>query len=195
MNCMIAGVGGQGTVLASKLIAAAAMEIGMNVRTTETIGMAQRGGSVVSHIRMSNEEIYSPLISMGTADLVIAFEPSEAVRLTPFLAKDALMVVCDNAIKPVTDSLSGGTYNAKDMTDFLKNFNTIILDGEKLISECGAKALNIALLGAASKSNLFPFSADVLEEVIGSKIPEKFLEMNIKAFNVGKELYNETRKI
>ena len=85
VNIMIAGVGGQGTVLASKLIAAAAMKQGFDVRTTETIGMAQRGGGVVSHIRMG-ENIFSPLIPPGKADVLIAFEPAEAVRQLPFLS-------------------------------------------------------------------------------------------------------------
>ena len=85
-NCLLCGVGGQGVVLASRLIAFAAMEKGNFVRTTETIGMAQRGGSVVSHVRMG-EQVHSPLIPEGEADVILAFEPGEAVRCLPYLKK------------------------------------------------------------------------------------------------------------
>lgn len=105
-NVLISGVGGQGTVLASKLIAAAAMAKELDVRTTETIGMAQRGGSVVSHVRIG-QNINSPLIPQRAAHAVIGFEPAEAVRVLPYLSADGLMIVCDKAMKPVTSSLKG----------------------------------------------------------------------------------------
>ena len=120
MNCMIAGVGGQGTVLASKLIAAAAMRKGFDVRTTETIGMAQRGGCVVSHVRIGSN-ISSPLIPIGAADAIIAFEPAEAVRALPYLSEDGVLIVMDTAVKPVTSSLTGDRYQASDMINYLKN--------------------------------------------------------------------------
>ena len=190
-NCMIAGVGGQGTILASKLLAAAAMEAGLNVRTTETIGMAQRGGSVVSHVRMG-DVIHSPLIPLHSAQLLIAFEPAEAVRLTPYLAEDGLLIVCDTAIKPATAAM-GGSYEASVMTDFLKqrSYNAVILNGQELTAQCGTKALNIALLGAAVQSNRLPFNAELLEKIIQTKIPEKFLKMNLDAFSAGKKMYYE----
>ena len=92
-NCLLCGVGGQGTVLASRLIAQAAMECGHFARTTETIGMAQRGGCVVSHVRIG-EECQSPLIPLGKADILVGFEPGEAVRCLPYLAPGAPAVVC-----------------------------------------------------------------------------------------------------
>ena len=192
LNCMIAGVGGQGTVLASKLIAQAAMEAGQNVRTTETIGMAQRGGSVVSHVRMG-DTIYSPLIPLKSADIIIAFEPAEGVRLTPYLRDGGIMIVCDTAIKPVTDSLGGGNYNACEMLSFLSN--AVILSGEKLTEKCGSKALNIAMLGAAAQSGKFPFETDILENIIKTKIPERFREMNLSAFETGRSMYREFNDI
>ncbi|MDR0324210.1 MAG: 2-oxoacid:acceptor oxidoreductase family protein, partial [Treponema sp.] len=108
-NCLIAGVGGQGTVLASKLIAAAAMKSGFSVRTTETIGMAQRGGSVVSHVRIG-DDIFSPLIPVGRADALVAFEPGEAVRQLPFLKDGGVLIVSDTAIKPVA-ALQGSSFD------------------------------------------------------------------------------------
>ena len=195
INCMIAGVGGQGTVLASKLIAASAMEIGENVRTTETIGMAQRGGSVVSHVRMG-DTVNSPLVPLKSADIIIAFEPAEAVRLTPYLADDGLIIVCDTPIKPVTDTLTGGNYEAAEVLSFLSEnaFNSVVLSGEEIISTLGAKVLNTAFLGAAAESGRFSFDASVLENVIKNKMPERFLRINLEAFNLGRKMYNERIK-
>jgi len=195
VSVMIAGVGGQGTVLASKLIAAAAMDIGMDVRTTETIGMAQRGGSVVSHVRMG-QDIHSPLVPMRGADLILAFEPAEGVRLTPYLAPGGKMIVCDTAVKPVTDSLSGGTYQAETMLAFLSDnaFNAVILNGEALVKEVSAKAVNVALLGAAVASDALPFGTDVFEKVIETKIAERFRDMNLAAFRTGGAMYHACTK-
>ena len=108
LNIMLTGVGGQGTVLAAKVLAQAALSKGWQVRTAETIGMAQRGGSVISHVRMGSdgEEVYSPLLTKGTADLIIAFEPGEAARVVPYLAPDGVLVTARTPIQPVTAALS-----------------------------------------------------------------------------------------
>ena len=103
-DILICGVGGQGTVLASRIIAAAAMEEGSPVHSAETIGMAQRGGSVTSHVRIGGEA-YSPMIPFGAADMLLAFEPGEAVRNLRYLRKDGIAVVNTAAVKPVTESL------------------------------------------------------------------------------------------
>ena len=106
-NCLLCGVGGQGVILASKLIAYAAMEKGMSVRTSETIGMAQRGGSVVSHVRIG-EKTYSPMIPKGSADVLLAFEPAEAVRSLPYLKagkEEGCVIVNRKAVQPVTSAL------------------------------------------------------------------------------------------
>jgi len=178
-NCMIAGVGGQGTVLASKLIAAAAMKCGYDVRTTETIGMAQRGGSVVSHVRVG-ENIFSPLIPLGKADALIAFEPAEAVRQLPYLGAEGSLIVCEGAIK------------AAAMIDYLKENvqKLFVIDGQRL-AEQSAKTLNVALLGAAAAGGIFPFDGEVIKEIIPEMLPERFWEMNIKSFETGKGAYNE----
>ena len=193
-NCLIAGVGGQGTVLASKLIATAAMDIGLAVRTTETIGMAQRGGCVVSHVRMG-EGIFSPLIPLRSADLILALEPAEAVRLLPYLAEGGLLIACDAALKPVTDALGKGGYQARAVLDFLaaQPIDSLILSGEKLTAGCGPKALNVAMLGAAAQSGRLPMGAEALETVIQAKIPQRFQAMNLEAFESGRSMYNEQR--
>ena len=105
IDILLAGVGGQGTVLAAKVLAQAAQNKGWQVRTAETIGMAQRGGSVVSHVRIG-EGAYSPLIAKGCADAIIAFEPAEAVRAFPYLKKGGSVTVSSSPVKPVTDSLA-----------------------------------------------------------------------------------------
>lgn len=192
ISCILSGVGGQGTVLASKLLAKAAMESGLEVRTTETIGMAQRGGSVVSHIRMG-ETVDSPIVPQKNADVIIAFEPSEAVRVLPYLKENGAMLVCDSPIMPVTSSMGGG-YDIDEIISFLKDKvkKLTILNGEKLMDCCGnPKALNVALLGTASNANVLPFSSETLENVIKKSIPEKFLELNMKAYDFGKRCAND----
>ncbi|MCL2805905.1 MAG: indolepyruvate oxidoreductase subunit beta [Treponema sp.] len=186
-NLMIAGVGGQGTVLASKLIAAAAMKKGFNVRTTETIGMAQRGGCVFGHCRIG-DEIFSPLIPLGSANALIAFEPAEAVRQIAFLGKDGVVLVCNRAVKPVTN-LNAAEYKASDMIDFLKAnaSKLIVVDGQQLEGQ-NAKTLNVSLLGAAAQSGIFPFDADTLKDILPEMLPQRFLEMNLKAYELGRKL-------
>ncbi|MFI3208992.1 MAG: 2-oxoacid:acceptor oxidoreductase family protein, partial [Eubacteriales bacterium] len=127
MNCILTGVGGQGTVLASKLIASTALENGLMVRTAETIGMAQRGGCVVSHVR-TGENLYSPLISYGQADIIIGFEPAEAVRCLPYLKKGGTVVVSSRGMQPVTAALSGHAYDGSEMMDYLyKNIENLVV--------------------------------------------------------------------
>jgi len=191
-NLMIAGVGGQGTVLASRLIAAAAIKKGFDIRTTETIGMAQRGGCVFGHVRIG-ENIYSPLIPSGNADALIAFEPAEAVRQLSYLKKDGTLLVCDNAIKPITDSgIAGSSYEASTMIEYLKK-NTgklIIVEGKKLenynAKTFNIKTLNVMLLGAAAQSGIFPFDAQSILDIMPEVLPQRFLEMNLNAFETGK---------
>jgi indolepyruvate ferredoxin oxidoreductase beta subunit len=153
-NILLCGVGGQGTVLASRLIASAAMEKGLNVRTAETIGMAQRGGCVVSHVR-TGSEIHSPLIPTGSADVIIGFEPAEAVRNLSFLKPGGTVVVNNRAIKPVTSSLGGSAYIGAEMLDWLKANvkNLLVVDGDGICARLGSpKVLNTVLLAAAVKT-------------------------------------------
>lgn len=183
-SCLLCGVGGQGTVLASRLIALSGMENGYNVRTAETIGMAQRGGCVVSHVRYGDEEIHSPLIYEGMADVIIAFEPAEAVRCIRYLKKDGAVIVNSKAVKPVTATLSNSSYDGSEMLEYLRSNvkNLTVIDGEKICEECGSsKVLNIALLAGAANSGSLGIDVDGLKKAIKSKIPEKFHSLNLKA--------------
>jgi indolepyruvate ferredoxin oxidoreductase beta subunit len=189
-SSLITGVGGQGTVLMSRLIGAAAIASGLDVRGSETIGMAQRGGSVVSHIRMG-DHIHSPLIPPGKADVIIAFEPAEAVRVLPFLSPEGRMLVLDRGVMPVSASL-GGKYKPGEMTDFLRSVlaeRLTVVKGGELIGTCGsARVINTALLGTALAKNYFPFTRDYLMKALKERVPSKYLELNLKAFELGSSL-------
>lgn len=183
---LMCGVGGQGTVLASKLIAEAAMEKGQSVRTAETIGMAQRGGSVVSHVRVG-DNIHSPLIPKGGADAIIGFEPAEAVRCLSYLKPEGTVVVNSKAIKPVTATLGGSPYDGNEMIAFLKSAvkNLIIVDGEGICEKCGSpKVLNIALLAAGAKAGCIGITVEELKSIIQKRLNAKFHAPNLMAVNI-----------
>ena len=187
MNCILSGVGGQGTILASKLLSQAAMNKGLAVRTAETIGMAQRGGCVVSHVRFG-EEIYSPMVPLHCADIIIGFEPAEAVRCLPYLKKDGVVVVSQKAVMPVTASLGKGSYEPSDMLDFLKkNVKTlVIVDGEEICAQCGSsKVLNVALLGAACATGALGLTLAEIQTAISGRVAPQFIEMNTQALAAG----------
>lgn len=184
-SILLCGVGGQGTVLASKLIAYAAMQGGLEVRTSETIGMAQRGGCVVSHVRVGHD-INSPLIPRGSADLLLGFEPAEAVRCLPYLRRGGTAVVSRAPISPVTASLSGSSYDGADMLAHLSEQvkNLIVLDTEEVLTACGSpRVLNIALLATAAKAGALGITPDELRSAVRERLPEKFHALNLGAID------------
>lgn len=186
-NCLLCGVGGQGVVLASRLIAYAAMEKGLNVRTSETIGMSQRGGSVVTHVRMG-ETVHSPMIPKGSADVIMAFEPSEAVRNLSYLKEEGVMVVDKKAVKPVTATLSQSKYDGQEALLYLqkKVKNLYIIDGDAICETAGSsKVLNVVLLGVALGSGVLDIQLDDMKEEIKKRVKPQFVEMNIKALELG----------
>ena len=182
-NIVLCGVGGQGTVLASKLLAAAAMSKDIPVMSAETIGMAQRGGSVFSHLRMG-DNLYSPMIETGTADLIIGFEPGETVRMLPYLKGHGHIVVSTRAVKPVTATLSGSDYDAPQMLEYLKAAvpNLTLVNADQACADIGSsKVLNMVLLGAAIRTGVLDFTISEIEDIMKYTLPEKFHEMNLKA--------------
>ena len=182
-NVLITGVGGQGTVLASRLIAAAAMRRGYDVRTAETIGMAQRGGGVVSHTRIGGN-IHSPLIPMGRAHAMIALEPAEAYRNIGFLSPGGTLIVCDVPVMPA----GAASYDAGAVIDYLRETvsKTTVIDGRPLM-EISPKTLNVAMLGAAAECGVFPFRKETLLTII-SEMP-RFKDENLRAFTEGGKAY------
>ena len=188
-DILICGVGGQGTVLASKIIAAAAMEEGSPVHSAETICMAQRGGSVTSHVRIGGEA-YSPMIPFGGADMLLAFEPGEAVRNLRYLKKGGIAVVNTSAVKPVTESLKETGYDGSEMTAYLKEkCSCIFVNAEEVCRPFGStKFFNIIMLGVAAGSGHLGLEKDTLLKQIEQRVPSRFLDVNLRAFQTGIEI-------
>lgn len=184
-DILICGVGGQGTVLASKIIAEAAMDAGHAVHSAETIGMAQRGGSVTSHVRIG--EAFSPLIPRGSADVLLSFEPAEAVRNLIYLKQDGLVIVNSDPTKPVTESLHDTGYDGKEMVAYLqKKRRTIVTSAEEICAPFGStRYFNIAILGVAAGCGKLGFSVQDILRVIERKVPARFVETNKAAFLAG----------
>lgn len=195
-NVLLTGVGGQGTVLAAKVLAQAAQAKGWQVRTAETIGMAQRGGSVVSHVRMGDngEEVIAPLVAKGTADMIIAFEPAEAARVLPYLAPDGVMVSATTSIQPITAALSSEPYLAEaTIASLEKRLNVragvparfVLVNDEAVLSQVGnRKALNTVLLAFALKTGHLPLSLDDLRGAIRACVKPRFVELNLAAIDL-----------
>lgn len=182
-NIILCGVGGQGTVLASKLLAAAAMDKGLPVKTAETIGMAQRGGSVFSHVRIGKDAA-SPLIGKGGADLILGFEPAEAVRQLAFLREGGTVVASNRAIVPVSATVGGPAYNKGAIMEYLaaKVPTLVVVDAQRAEQDLGsAKCLNVVLLGAALRSGALELTEDDIERAIRRLVPQRFLDLNLRA--------------
>ena len=185
-NVILAGVGGQGAVLASKLLARAAMERGLSVKTAETIGMAQRGGSVFSHVR-SGAGAHSPLIGRGRADAIVAFEPAEAVRQLPFLRPDGMVVTSDAPVVPVSAATGGPAYDLPAIMSYLHERvgekNLSVVDAAAAADALGtAKALNVVLLGAAARAGaLGPVTVDDLVSAVRVLVKPTFVDLDLSA--------------
>ncbi|MBO8138587.1 MAG: indolepyruvate oxidoreductase subunit beta [Desulfotomaculum sp.] len=187
LDIIITGVGGQGNVLSSRILAQAAIKSGLSARTSETIGMAQREGVVMSQVRMG-DIIYSPLIPDGEADILLGFELAETVRGLPKLKNNAVVIANQAAIVPVSAALGNSGYQADKIKDYLKEHvkNLYLLDATALAAKAGTyKATNIVLLGALAQLNILPFSKDKLLQVILDTVPSKYKEINIRAFELG----------
>ncbi|MBP5180904.1 MAG: indolepyruvate oxidoreductase subunit beta [Clostridiales bacterium] len=186
-NIILCGVGGQGTVLASKLTAAASMAKGLEVRSAETIGMAQRGGSVMSYLRIGQTP--TPLIRKGCVDLIIGFEPAETVRMLPYLKKGGTVITADRALMPVTAALVGSDYQGEQMTSFLGSLEgdaigkLVIVDTDAALKDLGSpKVMNMVLLGAAARGGfLGEVTIDDIRQALVKKVKPQFHELNFKA--------------
>ena len=185
MSIFITGVGGQGTILASELLSDVALSAGFDVKKSEVHGMAQRGGSVVSAIRFG-EKVFSPLISPGEADVLLSFEPLEALRTLHYAKPDGKVVVNSRPIMPATVASGVATY-PEDIFEKIKAEvpDVVIVDGVSLAKEAGTiRAVNVVLLGALS--NFLPFSAEEWKKALEARVPAKYLDANIKAFELGR---------
>ncbi len=199
LNVLIAGVGGQGSVLAAKILAQAAMEKGWQVRTAETIGMAQRGGNVTSHVRIGNagETVHAPLLASKTADVIIALEPGEGLRALPFAGPDTLMVCARTPIPSVMGSLSGASYDGDAIIDYLRGAlpHFVAVDDAAICNDIGSrKALNVVMLTAAIQASLASacglgeaVSLDELKAALKTCVKERFIALNLQAVEAAVE--------
>lgn len=185
-NIMIVGVGGQGTLLASKLLGYVLLNQGYDVKVSEVHGMSQRGGSVVTYVRFG-EKVYSPVIDRGEADIILAFEKLEAARWLTYLKPGGQIIVSTQEIEPMPVITGAAQYPA----DLIQKMETAgakvdARDFLSLASQAGSsKAVNIALIGRLSR--YFPeISDENWEDAITATVPHKFLELNLKAFALGK---------
>ena len=189
INFLIAGVGGQGTILASDIMAEVGMLAGYDVKKTDVLGLAIRGGSVISHIRWG-EKVDAPMSMRGKVDYLLAFEPIEALRQIEFLNEKSTIVFNEYKISPVTVSSGLATYPADDvikkaLKDSAKNIYSINATN-KAVEIGSVKTMNVILLGA-----LTPFldtNMEIWEKAIKKFVPEKFKEINLKAFHTGREM-------
>lgn len=184
LNIMIVGVGGQGTLLTSRLLGNVAMKQGHDVKVSEVHGMSQRGGSVVTYVKMG-DKIHSPVIEKGEADIILAFEKLEALRWIEYLKKGGTLILNDQQIDPMPVIMGKAKY-PEAIIKRLKEADISLqsIDGLRIAKECGnIKAVNVVLIGLLAKTTNIPVS--VWESALEEVIPAKLLDVNKKAFAAG----------
>lgn len=192
INVLLTGVGGQGTVLASKVLAQAAQDKGWNVRTAETIGMAQRGGTVVSHVRMGDagEPVHSPLIARESADLIVAFEPAEGARALPYLSPTGVLVTATTAVPAVTSALGAAPYRGAQVIQELAAVfanapdRLVIVPDKAILRRVGdRRALNTVLLASAISIGHIPLDMDDLYAAVEVTVKPQYIDLNLAALD------------
>ncbi len=186
-NVMIVGVGGQGSLLASKLLGKLLLTKGYDIKVSEVHGMSQRGGSVVTYVRFG-DKVYSPIIDKGEADFIVSFEMLEAARWTEFLKSDGKIIANTQQINPMPVITGSAEYPA-ELSEKIKSagIELVAVNALDLAEQAGsAKAVNIVLMGILSR--YFDFTEDEWNTAIESSVPAKFLELNKKAFALGRNL-------
>lgn len=183
LNLLIVGVGGQGTLLASRILGTVALKMNFDVKVSEVHGMSQRGGSVVTYVKFS-DKVYSPLIEKGEADIIISFEELEALRWIDYLRKDGKMIINEQVINPMPVIIGKAKY-PENILDTLRETHQIYsLNALKIARECGnIKAVNIVLLGVMA--SLTGIDKGIFLEAINEVVPAKVLDVNLKAFEEG----------
>ena len=184
-NIMIVGVGGQGSLLASKLLGHLLLTQGYDVKVSEVHGMSQRGGSVVTYVRFG-EKVYSPVIDKGQADFIVSFEKLEAARYVEYLRESGRIVVNTQEIDPMP-VITGAAQYPENLVEKMENLGISVdaLDCLSLAEQAGSpKAVNIVLMGRLSK--YFDIPVEKWQKAIEECVPKKFLELNQKAFMLGR---------
>ena len=185
-SIMIVGVGGQGTLLASKIIGRVLLERGYDVKLSEVHGMSQRGGSVVTYVKYG-EKVYSPIVDLGEADFILSFEALEAARWTAYLKKGGTLITNVAEIWPMPVITGAAKYPENVTSSIAEKVNVIPVDALSLALEAGSsKAVNIVLLGVLSRLSDIPEAEWV--SAIEKTVPVRFIEMNRKAFALGRKI-------
>ena len=182
-NIMIVGVGGQGTLLTSRIIGKAALSLGYDVKISEVHGMAQRGGSVVTFVRFG-EQVSEPVVEEGQADVIIAFERLEALRYSHFLKKDGILVVNDCRIDPMTVVIGAKEYPENILENLAKSHEVHAIDAQSIALSLGnSKVLNSVVLGFAA--GFIGFDEKTWLDTVEATVPQKTIEINKAAFLQG----------
>ena len=192
-NIMIVGVGGQGTLLASKILGKAAMDSGFDVKVSEVHGMSQRGGSVVTYVRFG-DEVYSPVIGKGDADVILSFEILEAARWLPHLKPGGTIVTSTQEINPMPVIIGAAEY-PEGLADDMKALGVDVraYDAPAIAAEAGnARASNVALIGLAA--DVLGFDPVLLRNAVAACVPQKALDVNLRAFDAAIEYASAERK-
>jgi indolepyruvate ferredoxin oxidoreductase beta subunit len=184
-SIILAGVGGQGAILVSKVLTRGLVDAGYDVKMSEVHGMAQRGGSVSTQVRFGTK-VWSPIVGRGGADIMVAFEKMEAIRYCEFLKPDGIAVINDYEILPMTVASGAAVYPDGTIEDMKKHFRTVVIDAASIASSLGSiRCMNIVLFGAMVKS----LSLDSIDwtAVLKETLAPKILDMNLLAFKAGLE--------
>jgi len=188
LDLVIAGVGGQGNILLSRMVGQAAARAGMEVRISEAFGSAQRGGAVFSNVRLGKS--YSSVIPLGKADALLALEPGEALRQSRFLARNGLALISSKPLMPVEVLAGKAAYPSVEKIGHLMKelaSKVFMIDASALAEQAGdARTANTVMLGALDGCHILPFRSDLLRETMISAIPSKMVEANLKAFDLGR---------
>lgn len=185
LNVVIVGVGGQGTLLASRVLGSIAQQLDYDVKVSEVHGMSQRGGSVITYVRMAKgEKVYSPLVEQGGADFLVAFEELEALRALPYLKQGGKLIVNTQQIMPLPVIIGAAEYPKNILEELNKKADTAAIDALDIAKKAGnERALNTVLLGVLAAK--LPFGKETWQNAITACVPPKFTQVNLEAFEAG----------
>lgn len=190
-DIIVAGVGGQGVILVAEILGNAAMKEGLEAMVSEIHGMAQRGGSVISHIRMGRK-VYSPTITEASSDIILGFEPIETLRSLRFANEQTRIIMNSKPTIPI--SVATGAYKYPVLHEIVKRCERLteyiaVIDAFKIAQDTGSLlTVNMVLLGALAKTGLLPVREETLVQAIVEQVPEKLTSLNLKAFEAGKTI-------
>jgi indolepyruvate ferredoxin oxidoreductase beta subunit len=197
-NIVLAGVGGQGILLAAEILGTAALKEGLNVRVSEIHGMAQRGGAVTSNVRMG-DKVLAPTVLEGNVDVLLGFEPLETLRSLKFTSEKTIVLMNNEHIPPPSLTTKMISYpNSEEIAEKIRGFtkNVVVVEATKLAEEAGSVLTrNVVLIGGLAATGKMPVKIESLKEAIHELVPAKYVNMNMKAFELGYEYVQKKAKL